>query len=201
MVILSRNRSQFCNYICYINVILLLINFESCKTQHENLIFSVDKEWKNKAISKLNDEYKSYIEKMSDDTISDFNIDLNYKIQDIRRYPFGSGLKLIKNKIQADNILFDSVVCLTTQFIGFDPEILTGNIYFIFKNNEIVYAFQHDIVEQRLEKRSENINQLKEFYNNQKLKENGQNRTLIIITNFSKTWEFIIAKIVINSAL
>lgn len=201
MVILSRNRSQFCNYIRYINVILLLITFESCKTQHENLIISVDKEWKNKAISKLNDEYKSYIEKMSDDTISDFNIDLNYKIQDIRRYPFGSGLKLIKNKIQADNILFDSVVCLTTQFIGFDPEILTGNIYFIFKNNEIVYAFQHDIVEQRLEKRSENINQLKEFYNNQKLKENGQNRTLIIITNFSKTWEFIIAKIVINSAL
>lgn len=145
MVILSRNRSQFCNYIRYINVILLLITFESCKTQHENLIISVDKEWKNKAISKLNDEYKSYIEKMSDDTISDFNIDLNYKIQDIRRYPFGSGLKLIKNKIQADNILFDSVVCLTTQFIGFDPEILTGNIYFIFKNNEIVYAFQHVI--------------------------------------------------------
>lgn len=186
------------------NILIIFITIilsYGCSKNQLNIIKNGDINWKNIATEELVKQYVIYKKNnyRPNDSCYQSTLDLYYKIVDLNRYPFEQGILLLKKEIISKKIKFDSIVCVSTQVIGFDPEILTGNMYYVFYKEEIKSSFYHDYLNDKIEASDPKEFNMKEEYDRLIKKMDGDDMTLLIFTKFDQKWNYSISKFVINT--
>ena len=97
-----------------------------------------------------------------------------------------------------NGIKFDSIICITNQVIGFNPEELTGNSFYIYLNNKVTHNFLHDPDSNEIILNEISSNELEQNIARKHLKKDGKDQSLLVFTRFDKNWNFEVYKYIIN---
>lgn len=174
-------------------IIIFIIDCFSCVTSKSSQN-CIDLEWKIKAINMLVDNYTTYNSNIDTKCKSRPEIDIYLKILDLNRF----NLEQIKNKLsnycKINSIKMDSIICFTQQYISFDIEQLSPCICYLFSPSETITLrfYQNNTIVEKIDFKE---NSFKNYTN----AKNGCDQTLLVTTKFTKNWDWIIQKIIINS--
>jgi hypothetical protein len=183
----------------YLNLFLIFILFESCTSQSALNYNELDLKWKKDVMLQLSSQFIDYIKVRPRNAEHNYELDMYNKFLDIDRYPFGKEIMKLKGHIESRNIVFDSIICLSSQTgVKLEPEALDSNCYYLFGNGKLVKLFMFDLEELKISE-YEGTLEYQEFYSKELSKTDGNDNSLLIFTKIKPNWEFEIKKIVINS--
>jgi hypothetical protein len=143
-------------------------------------------------------KYSSYANSRLNDSLNNYAADIYYKIKDINIYPFGDGYYLLKNEIEKKNIQFDSIICVSRQVVGLNPETLLGNNYFILVDDKLTMDYYHDLEKNKIIRSDHSKFRTEEMYSILINAQDGNDMSLILFTLIKQDWSFEISKVIIN---
>lgn len=182
-------------------IIFVTLFISGCKVTYIDKFYINDFKWKQITIEELSRKYSVYVRPRMSDTSNNFIADLSYKIIDLNRYPFGDGLKKLKDEISSKKIPFDSIICSTFQYgLSLNQEYLFPNCYSVFHKGQIIKQYFHEPQNLVLEENFElDSNEALNDFNTLMIKPDGDNSSLYIITKINCDWSFEITKVIINA--
>lgn len=107
--------------------------FLSCSAKSALNYNELDSKWKKDVMLRLSSQFIDYIKVRPRNAEHNYELDMYNKFLDIDRYPFGKEIMKLKDHIESRNIVFDSIICLSSQTgVKLDPEALDSNCYYLF---------------------------------------------------------------------